>query len=115
MPRDAEKNSVMFDATVLVIEDDAAIRRAVKRVAVLDATRVIEAEYARDGIDLAAAIGPDLIILDLGLPDAEGLDVCREIRRWSAAPVIVLTARHGDRDKVRLLEDRKSTRLNSSH
>ena len=104
MPRDAEKNSLMFDATVLVIEDDAAIRRAVKRVAVLDAARVIEAEYARDGIDLAAAVGPDLIILDLGLPDAEGLDVCREIRRWSAAPVIVLTARHGDRDKVRLLD-----------
>ncbi len=94
----------MFDATVLVIEDEAPIRSAVKRVVLRDAKRVVEAEYARDGIALGASIGPDLVILDLGLPDADGMDVCREFRRWSAAPIIVLTARHSEREKVRLLD-----------
>src|SRR5262249_52653596 len=72
--------------------------------ALLDATRVLEASTARDGLDLGAAAKPDLIVLDLGLPDLDGFEVCREIRRWSAAPIIVLTARHSDRDKVRLLD-----------
>jgi two-component system, OmpR family, KDP operon response regulator KdpE len=94
----------MFDATVLIIEDELQIRRAVKRVALLDVKHVIDAETARDGIALGASVGPDLVVLDLGLPDADGLEVCREFRRWSAAPIIVLTARHSDREKVRLLD-----------
>lgn len=94
----------MFRAKLLVIEDEPHIRRAVKRSALLDVTQVIEAETAREGLDLAASIGPDLIILDLGLPDGDGLDVCRELRRWSVAPIIVLTARDSHREKVRLLD-----------
>lgn len=94
----------MLDATVLIIEDEIPIRRAIRRVARLDVARVLEAEYARDGIELAASAGPDLVVLDLGLPDADGLEVCRELRRWSAAPIIVLTARHSEREKVRLLD-----------
>jgi two-component system KDP operon response regulator KdpE len=66
--------------------------------------RVIEAATGREGIDLAAAESPALAILDLGLPDMPGIDVCREIRRWSSAPIIVLSARHADTEKVALLD-----------
>ncbi|HEX8945960.1 MAG TPA: response regulator transcription factor, partial [Gemmatimonadaceae bacterium] len=66
--------------------------------------RVIEAATGRDAIDLAAAERPALIVLDLGLPDTTGIDVCREIRAWSSAPIIVLSARHSDQEKVALLD-----------
>jgi two-component system KDP operon response regulator KdpE len=65
---------------------------------------VLEAATARAGIDLAAAQQPVLIILDLALPDLPGVEVCREVRRWSAAPILVLSARHSDHDKVALLD-----------
>jgi len=67
------------------------------------ADRLLEAPTGREGIDLAATARPDLIILDLGLPDLAGLDVCREIRSWSRAPIVVLSARHSDAEKVQLL------------
>ena len=67
------------------------------------ADRLLEAPTGREGIDLAATARPDLIILDLGLPDLAGLDVCREIRSWSRAPIVVLSARHADAEKVQLL------------
>src|SRR5262245_28247147 len=66
--------------------------------------RVLEAETGEKGIDLAAAERPALVVLDLGLPDMEGIDVCREIRSWSSAPIIVLSARHSDTEKARLLD-----------
>ena len=67
------------------------------------AERIIDAPTGRDGIDLAATERPDLIVLDLGLPDVQGVDVCREIRSWSTAPIVVLSARHSDEEKVLLL------------
>jgi two-component system KDP operon response regulator KdpE len=67
-------------------------------------TKVIEAATGAAAIDLAAAERPDLIILDLGLPDVVGLDVCREVRKWSRAPILVLSARHSDEEKVALLD-----------
>lgn len=90
--------------TVLVIEDEPQIVRAVARA--LDDTfdRVLEASTAEEGIDQAAAARPDLIVLDLGLPDRNGFAVCREIRGWSAVPIIVLSARHSEQDKVALLD-----------
>jgi two-component system KDP operon response regulator KdpE len=66
--------------------------------------RVLEAPTGREGVDLAAAATPSLTVLDLGLPDMPGVEVCREIRRWSTAPIIVLSARHGDTEKVALLD-----------
>jgi two-component system KDP operon response regulator KdpE len=66
--------------------------------------RVVEAATGREGIDLAAAESPALVVLDLGLPDMPGIEVCREIRRWSSAPIIVLSARHADTEKVALLD-----------
>jgi two-component system, OmpR family, KDP operon response regulator KdpE len=105
--------------TILVIDDEPQIRRlvgnAVRSAAVLPPSdtepsrgetvvRVVEAATGKEGIDLAAGEGPALIILDLGLPDMEGLDVCREIRAWCAAPIIVLSARHLDTEKAALLD-----------
>lgn len=112
---------------VLVIDDEPQIRRAVRNAltsgrllaangdSAIEAmapsgqagerhVRVVEAATGREGVDLAAAESPALIILDLGLPDMPGVEVCREIRRWSSAPIIVLSARHADTEKVTLLD-----------
>ena len=116
----------MPNLTVLVVDDEPQIRRAVRNALTsgrlsIDpgvrggdampgspddsvAVRVIEASMGRQGIDLAATESPSLIVLDLGLPDMPGVEVCREIRRWSSAPIIVLSARHADTEKVALLD-----------
>ena len=88
---------------VLVIDDEPQIRRAV-RDALRDVTvKVDEAANGADGVSAAANARPDLIVLDLGLPDMAGVEVCREIRRKSAVPIIVLSARHSEHEKVDLL------------
>jgi len=94
----------MSDDVVLVIDDEPQIRRVVRHAVEAEVKRVIEASTGRDGIDAAAASHPALIVLDLGLPDIAGLDVCREIRQWSSVPILVLSARHSDREKVQLLD-----------
>ncbi len=88
---------------VLIADDEPQIRRVVRNSFAPD-TRIIEASTGRDAIDLAAAERPSLIVLDLGLPDVSGLEVCREIRHWSTAPIIVLSARHADAEKIALLD-----------
>jgi two-component system, OmpR family, KDP operon response regulator KdpE len=94
----------MAVTTILVIDDEPQIRRAVRNALSEPDVRVIEAATGKEGIDLAAAERPTLVILDLGLPDVSGLDVCRELRTWSSAPIIVLSARHSDQEKVALLD-----------
>ena len=94
----------MAELTLLIIEDEPQIRRAVRHAVERDVSRVLEAPSGREGLDAAASARPDLIVLDLGLPDVDGAAVCREIRSWSSAPIIVLSARHSDREKVELLE-----------
>ena len=117
----------MTPVTILVIDDEPQIRRAVRNAlasgrllsangdAAVESTstggpesqrrvRVVEAATGREGIDLAAAESPALVVLDLGLPDMPGIEVCREIRRWSSVPIIVLSARHADTEKVALLD-----------
>ena len=89
---------------VLVIDDEPQIRRVVKHALEVEVGRVVEAATGKEGIDAAAAEQPTLIVLDLGLPDMSGIDVCREIRHWSSAPIVVLSARHSDREKVSLLD-----------
>jgi two-component system KDP operon response regulator KdpE len=69
-----------------------------------DDARVIEASSGRDALDQAASERPDLIVLDLGLPDTPGIDVCRDLRSWSEVPILVLSARHTDEDKASLLD-----------
>lgn len=94
----------MSSDVVLVIDDEPQIRRVVRHALEGEAARVLEAASGRDGIDVAAAERPSLIVVDLGLPDMQGADVCREIRKWSTAPIVVLSARHSDREKVTLLD-----------
>jgi two-component system KDP operon response regulator KdpE len=90
--------------TILVVDDELQIRRVVKNALADDATRVLEAATAREGLDLAAAERPDLIVLDLGLPDGAGEESCRQLRSWTQAPILVLTARHSDTEKVSLFD-----------
>jgi two-component system KDP operon response regulator KdpE len=87
-----------------VIDDEPQIRRVLRNALAAEEIRVLEAASGREGVDLAAAERPDLIVLDLGLPDGPGIDVCREIRAWSIAPVLVLSARHSDQEKAALLD-----------
>lgn len=88
---------------ILVIDDEGQIRRAIANALRPLSERVLEASTGAEGIDLAATAHPDLVVLDLGLPDMAGADVCREIRRWSTTPIVVLSARHGEAEKVLLL------------
>jgi two-component system KDP operon response regulator KdpE len=90
--------------TALVVDDEPQIRRVVKNALKDLASEILEAATGRQAIDVAAASCPSLIVLDLGLPDMQGVDVCREIRRWSAMPILVLSARHTDQEKVELLD-----------
>ncbi len=90
-------------AVILVADDEPQIRRAGRNALRDLSDRVLEAETGAATLDLSAAERPDLIILDLGLPDQQGVDVCREIRKWSAVPIIVLSARHSEHEKVALL------------
>lgn len=104
MPDAKEGGAAVRGGTLLVIEDDAQIRRAVKSALSGSAERIMEAGGGREGLSLAASWRPDLVILDLGLPDMPGIEVCREIRSWSKMPVVVLSARHSDEEKVALLD-----------
>jgi two-component system KDP operon response regulator KdpE len=90
--------------SILVIDDEPQIRRVVRNALDGIARRVLEAATATEGLDLAAAGTPALIVLDLSLPDRDGLEVCRDLRAFTAAPILVLSARHADRDKVTLLD-----------
>lgn len=90
--------------TILVIDDEPQIRRVVRNAAGVDGARVIEAASGQEGIDAAAAQRPQLVILDLGLPDMPGAEVCRELRGFTRVPIVVLSARHSDAEKVSLLD-----------
>ncbi|HEU0054857.1 MAG TPA: response regulator transcription factor [Longimicrobium sp.] len=94
----------MPDSTILVIDDEPQIRVVVRNALADDDVRVIEAATGREGIDRAAAERPDLVVLDLGLPDVPGISVCAELRKWTTAPIVVLSARHSEAEKVRLLD-----------
>jgi two-component system KDP operon response regulator KdpE len=90
--------------TVLVIDDEPQIRRIVRSALQAPTTRIVEAKDGASGLDLAAAERPQLIVLDLGLPDMSGAAVCQSLREWTRAPILVLSARHSDTEKVALLD-----------
>jgi two-component system KDP operon response regulator KdpE len=94
----------MAGEVLLVIDDEPQIRRVVRHALEKDVGKLVEAATGRAGIDAAAAERPALVVLDIGLPDISGAEVCREIRTWSSAPIVVLTARHSDREKVELFD-----------
>ncbi len=93
-----------LDALVLIIDDEPQIRKALAQVLEEPGARVLHAATGAEGLALAASQHPDLVILDLGLPDMGGDDVCRELRAWSQVPIVVLSARHSEAEKVRLLD-----------
>jgi two-component system, OmpR family, KDP operon response regulator KdpE len=93
-----------MDTAAVVIEDDASIRRVIRNALRTDFASITTAGTASAGVDAVASTRPDLVVLDLGLPDEQGVEVCREIRKWSAVPILVLSARHGEMEKVSLLD-----------
>ena len=89
---------------VLVIEDEGPIRKFLRAGLGGQGYRLVDASTGQEGITQAATRGPDLVLLDLGLPDLDGFEVVRRIREWSQVPLIVLTARGREEDKVRALD-----------
>ena len=89
---------------VLLVEDDRHIRRFLRASLEAEGWRVFETETLRQGLIDAGTRKPDLVIADLGLPDGDGVDLIRDLRTWSQVPVIVLSARSDERDKVRALD-----------
>ena len=89
---------------VLIVEDEQAIRRFLRTALEADGLRVYEAETLQRGLLEAATRKPDLIILDLGLPDGDGIDFIRDLRQWSHIPIIVLSARSEESDKIAALD-----------
>ena len=94
----------MDSATILVIDDERHIRQFLRAAFEFEGFKVDEASDAEDGIRSATLRPPDLIILDLGLPDQDGSSIIARLRSWSNIPIIVLTVRSREREKVRLLE-----------
>jgi two-component system KDP operon response regulator KdpE len=94
----------MSDARILVIEDEAPIRRFL-RIAIESAGfTMLEAERGRRGIERAATEAPDLVVLDLGLPDMDGKAVIAAIREWSQVPILVLSVRDAETEKIAALD-----------
>ena len=88
----------------ILVEDERQIRRFVRTALEAEGWTVIEAETVRQGLSDTATRKPDLLILDLGLPDGDGMDVIRDVRAWSQVPIIVLSARVGEDDKIAALD-----------
>jgi two-component system KDP operon response regulator KdpE len=88
---------------ILIVDDEIHVRRALSDSLMALPARVLEARNGAEALSTALSESPDLVVLDLGLPDRQGLDVCRDLRRWSSAPIVVLSARHAEAEKIRLL------------
>jgi two-component system KDP operon response regulator KdpE len=91
-------------ARILVIDDEAPIRRFLRVALEAEGYGVIEAGTAREGLAMVAREAPGLVVLDLGLPDADGLTVLRDLRGWSPVPVLILSVRADESDKVEALD-----------
>jgi two-component system KDP operon response regulator KdpE len=89
---------------VLIVEDDAQIRKFLRISLEANDFTVHEARLGQDGIDFCAELGPDVVILDLGLPDIDGQEVIRRIREWSSVPIVVLSVRADEAEKVGALD-----------
>ncbi|MEQ1620092.1 MAG: response regulator [Methylococcales bacterium] len=92
------------DPVVIVIEDDPPIRRFLRTSLSTQGFTVFEADSGKQGIIEAGIRKPDLVILDLGLPDMDGVDVIKAIRRWSKLPIIILSARSSEQQKIDALD-----------
>jgi two-component system KDP operon response regulator KdpE len=90
--------------TVLVIEDDTSLRRALRTSLRARGFEIVESPSAEEGLVLVADDRPDVVLLDLGLPDLDGVEALRRMRSFSDVPVVVLTARDRQRDKIEALD-----------
>lgn len=93
------------DHSLLIIEDELPIRRFLRASLTNEGYRVTEAETGEEGLRMAARQPPDLVILDLGLPDLDGQDVLRRLREWFTAPVIILSVRDQEQQKIAALDN----------
>src|SRR5450830_82705 len=91
-------------ATALLVEDEPQIRRFVRAALEDEGWQMFESTTMQRGLIDAGTRRPDLIVLDLGLPDSDGIDFIADIRKWSAVPIIVLSARVDEEDKIRALD-----------
>lgn len=89
---------------ILVVDDEEQIRRALKSILSARKYEVVLAGNGEEALDLAIDHSPDLVILDLAMPGLGGLEVCQELRTWSAAPILVLSVRAGEADKIAALD-----------
>jgi two-component system KDP operon response regulator KdpE len=92
------------EPTILVIDDEQQILRAMRTILGQHNYRVVTASSGEEGLAMAAASVPDVIILDLGLPDMSGVEVCAQLRVWTLTPIIILSVRDSDSDKVSALD-----------
>jgi two-component system KDP operon response regulator KdpE len=89
---------------ILVIDDEPQILRAIRTILMEKQFKVTTANRGEEGLTLAAANKPDVVILDLGLPDMDGVEVCSRLREWTQCPIIILSVRDSERDKVAALD-----------
>jgi len=89
---------------ILVIEDELSLRRYLRATLQSFGYRVEEASTGAEGKAMVARLNPDVVLLDLGLPDMDGLDLAQELREWSRVPIIVVSARGKEEDKIRALD-----------
>ena len=89
---------------ILVIDDELQILRAMRTILTEKQFKVTTASRGEEGLTLAATIEPDIVILDLGLPDMDGVEVCARLREWTQCPIIILSVRDSERDKVAALD-----------
>ena len=94
----------MPEPSIVLVEDELPIRRFLRVALTGEGYRLFEAGTGADGLVEVASRQPDVVIVDLGLPDMDGLEVIRRVREWSAVPIIVLSARGQERDKVTALD-----------
>lgn len=89
---------------ILVVDDELQIQRAIRTILTEKGFKVTTASRGEEALTLAAANTPDLVILDLGLPDMDGVEVCTRLREWTQCPIIILSVRDSERDKVAALD-----------
>lgn len=99
-----QSNMPPTQALILLIDDEAPIRRFLHASLAEEGYRLLEAETGKQALRLAAQQPPDLVILDLGLPDVDGLEVLKQLREWLQAPILILSARDQEKQKVAALD-----------
>jgi two-component system KDP operon response regulator KdpE len=99
-----KKSQLARRSEILLIEDDPQIRKFLRAMLIAEDYRLHEATGGADGLAQASARNPDLVLLDLGLPDRDGIDIIRDIRGWSQMPILVISARDQEKDKIAALD-----------